>query len=313
MTRTDYTYAADSQLFARNPVCEICWRICMEMCEEWGGQINFDLLASMEVADRLCRRLINNTWTLCGIEYYYHWLESELSYSRPAITCATATVCLTLQLIEDAPQPLLQLGADMYGLLWGEGGELYANMRSAARQEDIYLSANHYGEIPPDPYAELKEENQLLAIENKQLREQIANMKKGNTPQTVINVAGNYIAEQNIDIHDNTHCTIYATEAPQATQEKPSEVSSQTSVGTSDSVFCLLTDQCRKEGKTEIVEAELRSAAKESASKLIATININEALGYLDTKNMSSQALYNALNDYFGLKYTVRNFTKYRR
>ena len=220
MTRTDYTYAADSQLFARNPVCEICWRICMEMCEEWGGQINFDLLASMEVADRLCRRLINNTWTLCGIEYYNHWLESELGYSRPAITCATATVCLSLQLMEDAPQPLLQLGADMHGLLWGEGGELYANMRSAARQEDIYLSANHYGEIPPDPYAELKEENQLLAIENKQLREQIATMKKESTPQTVINVAGNYIAEQNIDIHDNTHCTIYATEAPEATQEK---------------------------------------------------------------------------------------------
>ena len=181
MTRTDYTYAADSQLFARNPVCGVCWRICMEMCEEWGGQINFDLLASMEVADRLCRRLINNTWTLYGIEYYYHWLESELGYSRPAITCATATVCLTLQLMEDAPQPLLQLGTDMRALLWGEGGELYANMRSAARQEDIYLSANHYGEIPPDPYAEIKEENQLLAIENKQLREQIANMKKGST------------------------------------------------------------------------------------------------------------------------------------
>ena len=181
MTRSDYAYMADSQLFQRNPVCGMCWRICMDMCEEWGGQINFDLLASMEVADRLCRRLINNTWTLYGIEYYYHWLESELGYSRPAITCATATVCLSLQLMEDAPQPLLQLGADMYGLLWGEGGELYDNMRSAARQEDIYLSANHYGEIPPDPYAELKEENQLLAIENKQLREQITTMKKEST------------------------------------------------------------------------------------------------------------------------------------
>lgn len=308
MTRTDYTYAADSQLFARNPVCEICWRICMEMCEEWGGQINFDLLASMEVADRLCRRLINNTWTLCGIEYYYHWLESELGYSRPAITCATATVCLSLQLMEDAPQPLLQLGADMYGLLWGEGGELYANMRSAARQEDIYLSANHYGEIPPDPYAELKEENQLLAIENKQLREQIANMKKGSThigynvENMTINMSGGTLV-QHADLVQASGEVIV---------EKPSEVSSQTSVGTSDSVFCLLTDQCRKEGKTEIVEAELRSACV-SAPKLIKAIRTNEALGYLDTKNMSSQALYNALNDYFGLKYTVRNFTKYRR
>lgn len=307
MTRSDYTYAADSQLFQRNPVCGVCWRICMAMCEEWGGQINFDLLASMEVADRLCRRLINNTWTLCGIEYYYHWLESELGYSRPAITCATATVCLTLQLMEDAPQPLLQLGADMYGLLWGEGGELYANMRSAARQEDIYLSANHYGEIPPDPYAEIKEENQLLKLQNKQLKEQITTMKKESThigynvENMTINMSGGTLV-QHADLVQASGEVIV---------EKPSEVSSQTSVAASDSIFCLLTDQCRKEGKTEIVEAELRSACV-SAPKLIKAIRTNEALGYLDTKNMSSQALYNALNDYFGLPFKAHNFAKYR-
>lgn len=76
--------------------------------------------------------------------------------------------------------------------------------------------------------------------------------------------------------------------------------------------FALLTELCIKEGKAEAVEAELRSAACASAAKLVAAIRTNEALGYLDTKNMSSQALYDALNDYFGLDYSVRNFTKYR-
>jgi hypothetical protein len=76
--------------------------------------------------------------------------------------------------------------------------------------------------------------------------------------------------------------------------------------------FALLTEQCIQEGKAQAVEAELRSAAKGSAQKLIECIRTNEALGYLDTKNLSSQALYDALNDYFGLKYSIRNFTKYR-
>ena len=55
------------------------------------------------------------------------------------------------------------------------------------------------------------------------------------------------------------------------------------------------------------------TAANGSAAKLVAAIRTNEALGYLDTKNMSSTALYDVLNAYFGLKYSVRNFTKYRR
>ena len=76
--------------------------------------------------------------------------------------------------------------------------------------------------------------------------------------------------------------------------------------------FPLLTAQCIQEGKAEAVEAELRSAAKGSAQKLMQCIRTNEALGYLDTKNLSSQALYDALNAYFGLRYGVRNFTKYR-
>ena len=77
--------------------------------------------------------------------------------------------------------------------------------------------------------------------------------------------------------------------------------------------FALLRAQCIQEGKAEAVEAELRSAANGSAAKLVAAIRTNEALGYLDTKNMSSQALYDALNAYFGLRYKYQNFAKYRR
>ena len=80
-----------------------------------------------------------------------------------------------------------------------------------------------------------------------------------------------------------------------------------------DTSFRLLTDQCRKEGKAQAVEDELRSASNGSAAKLVAAIRTNEALGYLDTKNMSSQALYDALNDHFGLRYRYQNFAKYRR
>ncbi len=76
--------------------------------------------------------------------------------------------------------------------------------------------------------------------------------------------------------------------------------------------FALLTAQCIQEGKAEAVEAELRSAANGSAAKLVAAIRTNEALGYLDTKNMSSTELYNVLNRHFGLRYKLRNFTRYR-
>lgn len=299
MTRTYDTYSTDNPLFKRNPVCGVCWRVCTELCEEWGGQINFDLLASMEVADKLCKRLILNTWTLYGIEYYYHWLEGQLGFSRPAVTCAAATVCLSLLLMEDAPEPLQRFGNDMRGLLWGEGGELYDNMRSAARQQDICLSATDYGEIPPDPNAELKEENE-------QLREQYNTMKQQLNQYNIGTQYNNYGTVYNAPVTINNN---YAS----APSEEPSQTAADHMPAAEERHFGLLTAQCLKEGKAQAVEEELRSAANGSAQKLIAAIRTNEALGYLDTKNMSSQALYDEFNAFFGLRYKYQNFAKYRR
>ena len=72
--------------------------------------------------------------------------------------------------------------------------------------------------------------------------------------------------------------------------------------------FGCITRAAIEAGKAEQVENELRSATI-SAPKLVQCIRTNEALGYIDTKNLSSQALYDQLNEHFGLSYGVRNFT----
>lgn len=73
--------------------------------------------------------------------------------------------------------------------------------------------------------------------------------------------------------------------------------------------FTLLTDQCRKEGKAEAIQSELRAACQYSATALWKTIHINEALGYLATRDMSASKIFRAFSDYFGeLPYNERNF-----
>ena len=74
-------------------------------------------------------------------------------------------------------------------------------------------------------------------------------------------------------------------------------------------LFCRITQAAYDKGVAQAVEDELRSAAKASASKLVAVIRTNEALGYIDTKNLSSAELYSLLDEHFGLKYALRNFT----
>lgn len=85
-------------------------------------------------------------------------------------------------------------------------------------------------------------------------------------------------------------------ESPKAEDAKPA-------------TFEFITDLCRKEGKIEAVEAELRAASKGTAVAMWKIIRTNEALGYLSTKDVAASKIYKALVDYFGeLPYNERNF-----
>ena len=137
-------------LFERNPVCALCYRVCMDLCEEYGG-IRFDLLESIVAADELCEKIVQNPWELSGIEYYRNWVRNRLSFSPPAVACTFATVCVTFSCMDDLPAPVRQLARDFQGLIIGEGNELYDNLRSAAYRQDITLAYDTYGEPPPEP------------------------------------------------------------------------------------------------------------------------------------------------------------------
>ena len=94
--------------------------------------------------------------------------------------------------------------------------------------------------------------------------------------------------------------------------QQPTDERSQPEEVQAREFFCCITREAIEAGKAQQVENELRSATI-SAPKLVQCIRTNEALGYLDTKNLSSQALYDLLNDHFGLEYKYPNFAKYCR
>ena len=72
-------------------------------------------------------------------------------------------------------------------------------------------------------------------------------------------------------------------------------------------LFCRITHEAYDRNKAQAVESELRSACG-SAPKLIRVIRTNEALGYLDTQNLSSKELYELLDEHFGLSFGLRAF-----
>ena len=143
----------------------------------------------------------------------------------------------------------------------------------------------------------LKEENIKLTSEIIQLKYTITTMEKERL-QTIVYNYGTFN-----DIHDNPNSTIYTMTPPEQAQKEPIEDEKPASCA----LFCRITKAAYDKGVAQEVEDELRSACV-SAPKLVKAIHTYEALGYLDTKNLSSKQLYDLLNEHFGLPFKVRTF-----
>ena len=116
-----------------------------------------------------------------------------------------------------------------------------------------------------------------------------------NTPSAT-NVAEVVRAFMNDTAEDIQAEDIKAEEAHQQKENKPE-------------YFPLLTEQCRKEGKMQIVENELRDACRGTATALWRTIRTNEALGYVSSNHLDAREVYHTFVNYFGqLPYNERNF-----
>lgn len=131
-----------------------------------------------------------------------------------------------------------------------------------------------------------------------------------------VHVHGNYYVGDHIDIHDNPFASFCQGQPFPTDTGKTDCVEDVTPIDTSeakpaDQLFCRITRHAIDTGHAQEVEDELRSASV-SAPKLVKVIRTNEALGYLDTKNLSSIELYKLLDAHYGLPFGVVNFRKYR-
>lgn len=75
--------------------------------------------------------------------------------------------------------------------------------------------------------------------------------------------------------------------------------------------FCRITQEAIDNGKAQTVDDDLRSASI-SAPKLVKAIRTNEALDYLDTKNLSSAELFRLLDEHYHLPFKYRQFAAAR-
>ena len=202
----------------------------------------------------------------------------------------------------------------------GQRARLCRSVLMEGRSEDFYEGLSLYERYISSSEQRFSEEDfltdvmrqitdlqntvQQLTQERQQLKQQIDTMSKTPKHQTTVYNYGTYN-----DIHDNPHATIYAT-APQAEPTKQASTV-EPEDATQAEYFCRITEAAISAGKAQQIDNELRSAAV-SAPKLIKAIRTNEALGYLDTKNLSSTELYNLLNEHYDLPFKYRQFAQER-
>lgn len=119
---------------------------------------------------------------------------------------------------------------------------------------------------------------------------------KTDQPQTIINVSGNYIAQQNIDIHDNTNCNIYA-EQPKATDE-PSEEQQQepNAAENAQTGYCeyISRENLKEQGLYSLDEFEqmIAKAAKETSTQFATFLKKYRQQGNLDFHGHSKMQIY---------------------
>ena len=306
-------------LFERNPVCELCYRICMDICDEQGG-INFQLIRCLEEADRLCEEIVLNPWELEGIDEYYHKMERRLDSCQISLSCAFATVCVTLNCMTNLPEPVYQLAHDLRGLIIGEGNNLYNNLQQSACRKDIRMSGFMYGDIPPIPkevleLAELKDSNAQLTKEVIYYKRKIHTMEEEkkvknigyNVEQMTINMSGGTLVQ---------HADLVQASG-EVVVEKPSKVCNQCLEGSGQTTICayLVPEKIAEIGicTMEQAEAELKAESEKDAKHFAAYLRKKEKAGIIYFHGDNKKQILASLQAHFPnmKRYTYNNFIAY--
>ena len=187
------------------------------------------------------------------------------------------------------------------------------------RSEDFYDGVSLYEQFigsgeahfaQEDFETDVMDEVVTLREQNAQLVQQVLTLQT--TIKTMENETrhiGYNVEHMTINMSGGT--LVQHADLVQASGEVKVEREDRLEVSEKKNFFCRITEEAYEKGQAKAVEEELRRACV-SAPKLIKAIRTNEALGYLDTQDLSSKELYDLLNEHFTLPFTSHNFTVYR-